>query len=116
MSNAWLSHLLHVAAQSPEAQPPEALGGHPMSLRLFEVTLGAVALRAAALRAAGSGHGAGGVWTGELKGAQHCWASLVLFAALKTWFQHLNSGMRQKETWQNTAKANGLMLGECHSA
>lgn len=87
-----------------------------MSLRLFEVTLGAVALRAAALRAAGSGHGAGGVWTGELKGAQHCWASLVLFAALKTWFQHLNSGMRQKETWQNTAKANGLMLGECHSA
>lgn len=111
MSNAWLSHLVHVAAQSPEAQPPEALGGHPMSLRLFEVTLGAVALRAA-----GSGHGAGGVWTGELKGAQHCWASLVLFAALKTWFQHLNSGMRQKETWQNTAKANGLMLGECHSA
>lgn len=116
MSNAWLSHLVHVAAQSPEAQPPEALGGHPMSLRLFEVTLGAVALRAAALRAAGSGHGAGGVWTGELKGAQHCWASLVLFVALKTWFQHLNSGMRQKETWQNTAKANGLMLGECHSA
>lgn len=111
MSNAWLSHLVHVAAQSPEAQPPEALGGHPMSLRLFEVTLGAVAMRAA-----GSGHGAGGVWTGELKGAQHCWASLVLFAALKTWFQHLNSGMRQKETWQNTAKANGLMLGECHSA
>lgn len=111
MSNAWLSHLMHVAAQSPEAQPPEALGGHPTSLRLFEVTLGAVALRAA-----GSGHGAGGVWTGELKGAQHCWASLVLFVALKTWFQHLNSGMRQKETWQNTAKANGLMLGECHSA
>lgn len=111
MSNAWLSHLVHVAAQSPEAQPPEALGGHLTSLRLFEVTLGAVALRAA-----GSGHGAGGVWTGELKGAQHCWASLVLFAALKTWFQHLNSGMRQKETWQNTAKANGLMLGECHSA
>ena len=111
MSNAWLSHLLHVAAQSPEAQPPEALGGHPTSLRLFKVTVGAVALRAA-----GSGHGAGGVWTGELKGAQHCWASLVLFAALKTWFQHLNSGMRQKETWQNTAKANGLMLGECHSA
>ena len=111
MSNAWLSHLVHVAAQSPEAQPPEALGGHPTSLRLFEVTLGAVALRAV-----GSWHGAGGVWTGELKGAQHCWASLVLFAALKTWFQHLNSGMRQKETWQNTAKANGLMLGECHSA
>lgn len=111
MSNAWLSHLVHVPARSPEAQPPEALGSHPTSLRLFEVTLGAVALRAA-----GSGHGAGGVWTGELKGAQHCWASLVLFVALKTWFQHLNSGMRQKETWQNTAKANGLMLGECHSA
>lgn len=111
MSNAWLSHLVHVPARSPEAQPPEALGGHPTSLRLFEVTLGAVAMRAA-----GSGHGAGGVWTGELKGAQHCWASLVLFVALKTWFQHLNSGMRQKETWQNTAKANGFLLGECHSA